>query len=45
LLEHRPCSRTDLVTKTGLASSAIWRMIDELLRGADRAERVLCEHQ
>jgi predicted transcriptional regulator len=32
LLEHRPCSRTDLVTKTGLASSAIWRMIDELLR-------------
>lgn len=45
LLEHRPCSRTDLVTKTGLASSAIWRMIDELLRGADRAERVLCEDQ
>jgi DNA-binding MarR family transcriptional regulator len=32
LLEHGPCSRTNLVTKTGLASSAIWRMIDELLR-------------
>lgn len=31
LIEHGPTSRTELVSKTGLASSAVWRMIEELV--------------
>ncbi|WP_041077250.1 ROK family transcriptional regulator [Thermotoga caldifontis] len=31
LIEHGPTSRTELVSKTGLASSAVWRMVDELV--------------
>lgn len=31
LVEHGPSSRTELVAKTGLANSAVWRIIEELV--------------
>lgn len=31
LIEHGPASRMELVSKTGLASSAVWRMVEELV--------------
>lgn len=31
LIEHGPSSRTELVERTGLASSAVWRIIEELV--------------
>ncbi len=31
LIEHGPSSRTELVERTGFASSAVWRIIEELV--------------